>query len=150
MNGIEPPSPIIAIGLPHAACEASSSAASSQAPSPAHSSPCPAHRLRERHARAVRRIASQGSSSAASTAFSASTVGGTRIESLASVNGRNTLPALPGAGAPPRPVTESAGRQVRLSTNWSRSSLAGLHAFDERKLGVHLVAQRFGGDLRLL
>ena len=38
-----------------------------------------------------------------------------RIDSFAVVNGRNTLPASTGAGAPARPVTDKAARHV-----WAR------------------------------
>src|SRR3546814_16255109 len=55
-----------------------------------------------------------------------SSVGGRRSESFTAVCGRSTLPADSSDGMPSIPVSDSAGRQVRLSTSSSRSSDIGV------------------------
>jgi hypothetical protein len=44
---------------------------------------------------------------------------------LSAVSGRSTLPALPMSGMPATPVTESVGRQVRLSISSPGSFFIG-------------------------
>src|ERR1700694_5282054 len=51
--------------------------------------------------------------------------GGKRSESLSEVWGRSTLPALALDGSPSAPMTESAGRHVRLSKASARSETIG-------------------------
>ncbi len=56
----------------------------------------------------------------------ASLVGGRRIDSLAEVKGRSTLPALPIGGMPSMPMVDRVGRQVRFRTSSARSMVTGL------------------------
>lgn len=61
----------------------------------------------------------------ASMAALGSTRGGMRMDSFTVVKGRSTLPALLSAGMPSTPVTDRAGRHVRLSTSSAPSSDMG-------------------------
>ena len=55
-----------------------------------------------------------------------SSVGGSRSDSFTEVCGRSTFPADDSGGMPSTPVTDSAGRQVRLSTSSVRSLAIGV------------------------
>ena len=61
----------------------------------------------------------------ASAAASGSAVGGIRTDSFTVVDGRSTLPARLGVGAPPMPTTSSDGSQVRAISSCSVVGRAG-------------------------
>ena len=124
MNGIEPPSPMYIAGLPKKAWLASSMAWVS------HGAIAGAFQPVEAFSRSRVTCAPFGGSRSSASFNSSpqvlpSAVGGRRSDSFTEVCGRSTLPADSSGGMPPTPVTDRAGRQVRLSTSSVRSSFIG-------------------------
>src|SRR5580704_6075982 len=108
MNGMVPPTPAKAMGLPKNVFDDSSSDFSSHGASSGASHPV-APQFASKLTLAPEGGSSVISSVSAREAIFASHVGGMRRESFSAVAGRNTLPALPAAGSPSAPMTASAG-----------------------------------------
>ena len=111
-KGIEPPSPVKPGARPKASLEATSSASASQGARGGEYQPLPISQFfnvtRAEDGTSVVKMGMR-----APCTLSASTLGGRRKDSFAVVEGRRTLPAISGTGAPPRPTIESVAYHVR-------------------------------------
>src|SRR5437763_700677 len=120
-------------GAPYCACEAACNALSShgarlgafQPVAPDASLSWPARPSVQNVTLALYGALSSSSVFSAWAAALASTSGGVRKLSLNAVYGRSTLPASFSAGMPSTPVTESVGRQVRLTSASTGSVVVG-------------------------
>ena len=110
-----------------------------------------ARRLVGRERRPSRRQGGSASSRRfrSAVAVSPSSVGGRRSDSLSEVFGRSTLPALAIGGKPSAPVTDSAGRQVRLSSASVWSATIGCVFPANGYLSHDEIAEDRGGRRRL-
>ena len=115
IKGIVPPSPIHTAPFPKWVLDAASHAASSQPASGGAFQPAAPFS-------ATKRTSAPDGGSRSSVDFralvatAASTIGGIRRDNLMVVIGRSTLPASCKGGRPSIPITDNAGRQLRLST----------------------------------